>query len=82
MKSGAVTPKPVILVASYGTAQLEGEKDNEKIDRIFREHFPDNEVRWAFTADHFLQALKKWGGLQCLSVKCRLRAWERCILTW
>lgn len=61
MKNGTVTPKPVILVATYGTAQLEGEKDNEKIDRIFRERFPDNEVRWAFTADHFLQALKKMG---------------------
>jgi len=61
MKSDTVTPKPVIVVVSYGTVQLESEKEQEKIDRIIRERFPDNEVRWAYTAEHFLQLLKKMG---------------------
>lgn len=61
MKSGAVTPKPVIVIVTYGTASTQGEKDNEKIDRFFRERFPDNEVRWAFTAEHFLKMLEGAG---------------------
>ena len=61
MKSETVTPKPVILVVTYGTATTEGERDNEKIDTIIRERFPGYDVRWAYTAEHFLKMLEKAG---------------------
>ena len=61
MESEIVTPKPVILVATYGTGTTEGERDNEKIDTIIRERFPGYDVRWAYTAEHFLKMLEKVG---------------------
>ena len=61
MESETVTPKPVILVVTYGTGTTEGERDNEKIDTIIRERFPGYDVRWAYTAEHFLKALEKAG---------------------
>jgi len=36
MKSDTATPKPVIVVISYGTLDPAGEKEQGKIDRIIR----------------------------------------------
>ena len=76
MKSGTVTPKPVIVAISYGTLDPAGEKEQEKIDRIIRERFPDNEVRWVYAAGHFLQALKKMGRTTIFERKVPIKSLE------
>ncbi len=56
-----VETKPVILIAAFGSTYQSGIKNLEDFDRAVREAFPENEVRWGFTASIVVNKLKKEG---------------------
>lgn len=56
-----ITSKPVILIAAFGSSMESGEKNLADADKMIREKFPENEIRWAFTAQFIIDKLKEAG---------------------
>lgn len=56
-----VNAKPVILIAAFGSSMSKGEKNLADADRMLKEKFPENEIRWAFTSQKVINKLNKEG---------------------
>ena len=54
--------KPVIVVAAFGSSYESGLENLEDFDAAVRETFPNNEVRWAFTASFIVDKLRDGEG--------------------
>lgn len=61
----AAAANPVIVLVVFGTSSEEARKVYAHIDAKFKERYPNNEIRWAYTAETIARKLKVQG------VKCQ-----------
>ncbi|MBN2737715.1 MAG: sirohydrochlorin cobaltochelatase [Spirochaetales bacterium] len=60
-KSINENPKPLILIAAFGSSYDSGLSNLNDFDKSITQAFPDHEVRWGFTASFIVNKLRKQG---------------------
>jgi sirohydrochlorin cobaltochelatase len=53
--------QPAIVLVAFGSSDPEARKVYQHIDGVFRQHFHDYDIFWAFTSQRINQKLKKQG---------------------